>query len=274
MIELERSSLRPIAELAEPELGLAGVRINPKLNTPARYHPAFSLRVKPLLGGVPELISLPPHAGIGYLHWSPDSRYLAFNQARQLPANAPETETYLDTTVFLLDRERPKQAPRALFGPLVNKSLQLDRLDVGEIIFAKFTHRANGSKDDAPAEGRLSNREREVVQLLCEGLSNKEVGAKLGVTSAFLYPITVTVSAITSVLTPFLIRAADHVIALHDRLAPTSLLNYQHDYHQWVQRVWHARAPTSAGASSAPRCSNWASTSHSSPASSAWPCCC
>ncbi|NJR49084.1 MAG: S9 family peptidase [Leptolyngbyaceae cyanobacterium CSU_1_3] len=78
LIELERSSLRPIAELAEPELGLAGVRINPKLNTPARYHPAFSLRVKPLLGGVPELISLPPHAGIGYLHWSPDSRKLAF----------------------------------------------------------------------------------------------------------------------------------------------------------------------------------------------------
>lgn len=69
------------------------------------------------------------------------------------------------------------------------------------------------------------------------------LGAKLGVTSAFLYPITVTVSAITSVLTPFLIRAADHVIALHDRLAPASLLNYQHDYHQWVQRVWHARAP-------------------------------
>ncbi len=70
------------------------------------------------------------------VNWTPDSRYLAFNQARQLPANAPETETYLDTTVFLLDRERPKRLPRALFGPLVSQSLQLDRLDVAEIIFA------------------------------------------------------------------------------------------------------------------------------------------
>ncbi len=70
------------------------------------------------------------------VYWTPDSRYLAFNRLRELPPNAPETETYLDTTVFLLDRERAKAAPRALFGPLVNKSLKLDRLDVAEVMFA------------------------------------------------------------------------------------------------------------------------------------------
>jgi prolyl oligopeptidase len=68
--------------------------------------------------------------------WTPDSRYLAFNRFRELPPNAPDTETFLDSTVFLLDRERAKAAPRALFGPLVNKTLKLDRLDVAEVMFA------------------------------------------------------------------------------------------------------------------------------------------
>jgi prolyl oligopeptidase len=70
------------------------------------------------------------------VHWTPDSRYLSFNRFRELPPNAPDTETYLDTTVFLLDRARAKAAPRALFGPLVNKALKLDRLDVAEVMFA------------------------------------------------------------------------------------------------------------------------------------------
>jgi prolyl oligopeptidase len=70
------------------------------------------------------------------VHWTPDSRYLAFNAFRELPANAPDTETFLDSTVFLLDRERAKAAPRALFGPLVNKALGLERLDVAEVMFA------------------------------------------------------------------------------------------------------------------------------------------
>ncbi len=70
------------------------------------------------------------------LHWTPDSRHLAFNQVRALPADAPETETFLDTTVFLLDRSHPAAAPRPLFGPLVNPALQLDRLDVASVLFA------------------------------------------------------------------------------------------------------------------------------------------
>jgi prolyl oligopeptidase len=70
------------------------------------------------------------------LHWTPDSRHLSFNQLRELRQGDPATETYLDSTVFLLDRERPAEAPRALFGPLVNASLQLERLDVAEVIFA------------------------------------------------------------------------------------------------------------------------------------------
>ncbi|HET9822703.1 MAG TPA: prolyl oligopeptidase family serine peptidase [Burkholderiaceae bacterium] len=69
------------------------------------------------------------------LSWSPDSRFLAFNRFRELPAGAPETETYLDSSVYLFDRQRPAAAPRAVFGPLVNRGLGLERLDVGDLVF-------------------------------------------------------------------------------------------------------------------------------------------
>jgi len=67
------------------------------------------------------------------------------------------------------------------------------------------------------------------------------LGASLGVTSHFLYPIAVTVSALTSLGTPYFIRYSSRIVALHDRLAPESLKSYQHDYTQWIHRVWHQR---------------------------------
>ena len=68
------------------------------------------------------------------------------------------------------------------------------------------------------------------------------LGAVMGVTSSFLYPIAVGVSVITTVLTPYFIRHADKLVTLHDRLAPASLLNYQRDYVDWVRRVQSRRA--------------------------------
>jgi two-component system, NarL family, response regulator NreC len=46
--------------------------------------------------------------------------------------------------------------------------------EVGEVLFAKFLHgKGEVAADSAP--GRLTDREREIVQLLTEGKSNKEV---------------------------------------------------------------------------------------------------
>lgn len=71
-----------------------------------------------------------------HVSWTPDSQAVVFNQVRALPPGTPDTETFLDTGVFLLRvGDKPSQA-RAIFGPLVQTELKLDRLDVGQVLFA------------------------------------------------------------------------------------------------------------------------------------------
>lgn len=54
------------------------------------------------------------------------------------------------------------------------------------------------------------------------------------VTSGFIYPITVAVSAITTLLTPYLIRMSDSAVAHFDRAAPRPLLQAMEAYSLWV----------------------------------------
>lgn len=68
------------------------------------------------------------------------------------------------------------------------------------------------------------------------------VGAAQGMTSSFLYPIAVGVSAVTTVLTPYLIRNADRIVRWHDRIMPSWVLQYQEDYVAWVRRLRERRA--------------------------------
>jgi len=94
-----------------------------------------SLQLMDIASGKP--IGAPiPRVRESYVSWSPDSRHLAYNQVRELPAGAPDTETFLDTTVFLLKVGQPASRARPLFGPLVDTSLKLERIDVGSIYFA------------------------------------------------------------------------------------------------------------------------------------------
>jgi len=52
---------------------------------------------------------------------------------------------------------------------------------VSEILFSDLINRAEGNSNGAHPGQRLSEREREVVQLVAEGQSNKEVADKLGI---------------------------------------------------------------------------------------------
>ncbi|PSB28474.1 alpha/beta hydrolase family protein [Stenomitos frigidus] len=77
-IELEQPSLPTIAELAEPEIAVAGFRLNPKLNSPARHHTYRGMTLNAMQSGASQPIPLPDEARISYAHWSPDGQKLAF----------------------------------------------------------------------------------------------------------------------------------------------------------------------------------------------------
>ncbi len=76
------------------------------------------------------------------------------------------------------------------------------------------------------------------------------VGATLGATRDFLYPVAVTVSAVTTLLTPWLIRAAAPIATFVDRKLPETLQTFVALYGSWIERLGqsdgHAHA-TEAG---------------------------
>ena len=63
------------------------------------------------------------------------------------------------------------------------------------------------------------------------------LGVTLKVTSDFLYPIAVAVSAITTLLTPYLIKSADGAVAWFDRVAPRPVVNSLELYTGWVGQL-------------------------------------
>ena len=63
------------------------------------------------------------------------------------------------------------------------------------------------------------------------------LGTSLDVTSAFLYPIAVAVSAITTLLTPYLIRFSDPLARRMRASVPSGLRHIMHTYTDWLQRL-------------------------------------
>jgi CPA2 family monovalent cation:H+ antiporter-2 len=69
-----------------------------------------------------------------------------------------------------------------------------------------------------------------------------QLGLELGVTSQILYPIAVTVSAITTLLTPYLIQASDPLVGMLERRRATGgLMSYLEGYGQWLGRLSDGR---------------------------------
>ena len=73
------AGLPTIADLAQPELRLAGLRFNPRTDGPSRGRYATSLELQALPGGKPEAVTgLPANAKIRYAAWSPDGTKISF----------------------------------------------------------------------------------------------------------------------------------------------------------------------------------------------------
>jgi dipeptidyl aminopeptidase/acylaminoacyl peptidase len=84
MAVLERSSLPALAELAQPMLRLAGVRINPKTNGLHRAVRYRALTIKSPSDGSERKVTLPPNPAIGWIGFSPDSTRFAFTHTRDM----------------------------------------------------------------------------------------------------------------------------------------------------------------------------------------------
>ena len=74
------------------------------------------------------------------------------------------------------------------------------------------------------------------------------LGASLGATRNFLYPVAVAVSALTTLFTPWLIRASDPVAAWIDRKLPRPVQVFASLYASWIERLGAAPAAATSSA--------------------------
>ena len=89
MLIAQPSGLPTIADLAQPELRLAGLRFNPKTNGPSRGRYITSLKLQALPNGKEITVSgLPVQPKIRFADWSPDGRKIAFVNISDAKAEA------------------------------------------------------------------------------------------------------------------------------------------------------------------------------------------
>ena len=140
----------PIADLAQPMLRLAGLRINPATNGPHRASYYVSLELKKLADGADVRVALPPGAHISMPEWRPDGKAFLFlnttangielwcgdpatgklRRMEGVRVNAaygdaarwmPDNRTILAQTVPAA-RSKPPEKPAAPPGPTVQES--------------------------------------------------------------------------------------------------------------------------------------------------------
>jgi len=106
---LDRAGFPGIAELAEPELRLAGLRINPRNNGPANGRTQWlqGLSFKPVNGGPARTVKLPGDFRFLNPRWSPDGKHVA------MMADAP-------TGLELWSVNVATATARRLTGPILN----------------------------------------------------------------------------------------------------------------------------------------------------------
>ncbi len=110
------SGLPSIADLAQPELRLAGLRFNPRTNGPSRGRYITSLRIQALPNGKETVLSgLPANPKIIAAEWSPDARTIFF-------VNVSDSKDDASLSLWIIDvataqaRRLPDIALNGMFG--------------------------------------------------------------------------------------------------------------------------------------------------------------
>ena len=87
VVLLERASMPTIAELSQPVLRIAGLRINPKTNgqhrSGASVYPRYrGFTIKAIADGAEKKVTLPASPSLAWIGFSPDGKRFAFTQHR------------------------------------------------------------------------------------------------------------------------------------------------------------------------------------------------
>ena len=96
LLILERTSLPSIEELSQPELRLAGLRINPMTNGRSRANSYKGILIQNIKSGKQKKVKgLPKNAKISAVSWSPDSKRIAMSviNGKQINLYLSETKT-------------------------------------------------------------------------------------------------------------------------------------------------------------------------------------
>jgi dipeptidyl aminopeptidase/acylaminoacyl peptidase len=110
------SGLPTVADLAQPELRLAGLRFNPRTNGPSRGRYITSLMLQALPNGEAKPISgMPPDAKIRFPAWSPDARHVSFANASDNPTD-PGLSLWIVDVISAQARRIPGVALNGIFG--------------------------------------------------------------------------------------------------------------------------------------------------------------
>lgn len=107
----------------------------------------------------------------------------------------------------------------------------------GKLIFVSVASIFTGAGIRASVQSGMSLAQIGEFSFIIAGL-----GLSMGATRDFLYPVAVAVSAITTLLTPWLIRASDPVAAWVDDKLPRALQTFVSLYGSWIERIG-ARPP-------------------------------
>lgn len=116
MLLLERSDFPTIEELSQPELRIAGLRINPNNYGPSRAGSSVNIQIKNIKENkIYEISGLPADPRIGAVQWSPDQKKFAFLNS---------TNTVIDLYVVELENKLAKKVNKQPLNTVLGGAYQ------------------------------------------------------------------------------------------------------------------------------------------------------